>query len=262
MSWGLRDKLGNYGLVLAQHPKRRPFDKAQQRLMTTLMEQFTSTLALERQSEHQQQTLLIAERTAISAELHDSLAQSLSCLKIQISCLQMQSQETSESNRRLMQQMREELNTAYRQLRELLTTFRLSVAEPGLRAALKMAVDEFSGKLGFRVAFDYQLPAGTFTPHQVIHLLHIAREALNNIVKHAQATQASVTAVSEHGQAVLSICDNGCGLPAEHLRPQHYGLMIMQDRAASLPGDCQILRRAAGGTEVKIIMRKATTAAQ
>jgi two-component system nitrate/nitrite sensor histidine kinase NarX len=101
--------------------------------MTTLMEQFTSTLALERQSEHQQQTLLIAERTAISAELHDSLAQSLSCLKIQISCLQMQSQETSESNRRLMQQMREELNTAYRQLRELLTTFRLSVAEPGLR---------------------------------------------------------------------------------------------------------------------------------
>jgi len=67
MSWGLRDKLGNYGLVLAQHPKRRPFDKAQQRLMTTLMEQFTSTLALERQSEHQQQTLLIAERTAISA---------------------------------------------------------------------------------------------------------------------------------------------------------------------------------------------------
>lgn len=262
MSWGLRDKLGNYGLVLAQHPLQQPFDTAQQRLMTTLMEQFTSTLALERQSEHQQQMLLMAERTAIAAELHDSLAQSLSCLKIQISCLQMQSRDTTEDNKRLMRQMREELNTAYRQLRELLTTFRLSVAEPGLRAALKVAVDEFSEKLGFRIEFDYQLPAGTFTPHQVIHLLHIAREALNNIVKHAHATQVSVTAASEHGQAILSICDNGCGLPEQHRRPQHYGLIIMRDRAASLPGDCRILRRAAGGTEVSIVVRKATAAVQ
>ncbi|WP_213989344.1 nitrate/nitrite two-component system sensor histidine kinase NarX [Sodalis sp. dw_96] len=254
LSWSLRDKLGNYGLVLARHPVRQPLDTAQQRLMATLIEQVTSTLALERQAEHRQQMLLMAERTAIAAELHDSIAQSLSCLKLQIGCLQMQSQDTAPENKLLMQQMREEMNTAYRQLRELLTTFRLTMTEPGLRAALKEAVDEFSAKLGFRIDFDYQLPAGTFTPHQVIHLIHISREALNNVLKHAHATRVSVTAGREGDETVLSICDNGRGLPDEQQRPHHYGLMIMRDRAAGLPGHCRAMRRPAGGTEVRVVV--------
>ncbi len=254
LSWRLQDKLGNYGLVLARHPVRQPLDNPQQRLMATLIEQFTSTLALERQSEHRQQMLLMAERTAIAAELHDSIAQSLSCLKLQIGCLQMQSQDTAPENRLLMQQMREELNTAYRQLRELLTTFRLSINESGLRAALKVAVDEFSVKLGFRIDFDYQLPAGTVTPHQVVHLIHISREALNNVLKHARATRVSVTAAKEEGEIVLSICDNGRGLPDERQRPHHYGLLIMRDRAAGLPGHCRVMRRPAGGTEVRVVV--------
>lgn len=254
LSWSLQDKLGNYGLVLARYPVRQPLNNPQQRLMSTLIEQITSTLALERQSEHQQQILLMAERTAIAAELHDSIAQSLSCLKLQISCLQMQSQDTAPKNKLLMQQMREEMNTAYCQLRELLTTFRLSMTEPGLRAALKVAVDEFSVKLGFRIDFDYQLPAGTFTPHQVIHLIHICREALNNVLKHAQATQVSVTADNEGGEIVLSICDNGRGLPDEQERPHHYGLVIMRDRAVGLPGQCRIIRLPAGGTKVRVVV--------
>ena len=252
LSWRLQDKLGNYGLVLARHPAGQALDRPQQRLMDTLLEQFTSTLALERQSEQRQHMLLMAERTAIAAELHDSIAQSLSCLKLQIGCLQMQSPDTAPENKLLMQQMREELNTAYRQLRELLTTFRLSVAEPGLRAALKGMADEFSDKLGFRVELDYQLPAGTFTPHQVIHLVHITREALTNIHKHARASRVRVSAFRQEGEVVLSICDNGRGLPDEQARPHHYGLIIMRDRAASLPGRCLIRRLPAGGTEVRV----------
>ena len=259
LSWSLRDKLGNYGLVLARNPAERPLNDAQQRLMATLIEQLTSTLALERQAEHRQQMLLMAERTAIAAELHDSIAQSLSCLKLQIGCLQMQSQDSAPENKLLMQQMREEMNTAYRQLRELLTTFRLSMTEPGLRAALKTAVDEFSAKLGFQIDFDYQLPAGTFTPHQVIHLIHISREALNNVLKHAQASRLSVTAAKEGDEIVLSICDNGRGLPDVQQRPHHYGLMIMRDRAAGLPGHCRVLRRAAGGTEVRVVIYPQTS---
>ncbi|TKI06570.1 nitrate/nitrite two-component system sensor histidine kinase NarX [Martelella alba] len=260
LSWRLQDKLGDYGLVLARRPAGQSLDEQQQRLMDTLMEQFTSTLALERQSEQRQHMLVMAERTAIAAELHDSIAQSLSCLKLQISCLQMQSRDTTTDNKILMQQMREELNTAYRQLRELLTTFRLGMAEPGLRAALKNMADEFSNKLGFRIGLDYQLPAGTFTPHQVIHLAHIAREALTNIVKHAQADRVAISAYHRENDVVLSIRDNGCGLPDEQARPHHYGLMIMQDRAASLPGRCQFRHPPDGGTDIMIIVETMQTA--
>lgn len=152
------------------------------------MEQLTSVLAIERQVDHQQQLMLMEERAAIARELHDSIAQSLSCLKMQIACLQMQGETLSSASQALVQQMREELNGAYRQLRELLTTFRLQLTEPGLLAALQSTVAEFNPKLGLTIHLDYQLGPRTVPAYQAIHLLQIAREALSNILKHAAAS--------------------------------------------------------------------------
>jgi two-component system nitrate/nitrite sensor histidine kinase NarX len=56
----------------------------------TLVEQLTATLALDRHQEKQQQLIVMEERATIARELHDSIAQSLSCMKMQVSCLQMQ----------------------------------------------------------------------------------------------------------------------------------------------------------------------------
>nr|CBX71579.1 hypothetical protein YEW_FR24270 [Yersinia enterocolitica W22703] len=50
----------------------------------------------------------------------------------------------------------------------------------------------------------------------------------------------------------MSILDNGCGIGQASKRPNHYGLMIMQDRAASLHGHCDIRQREEGGTEVRV----------
>lgn len=109
ISWSLQDERENYGVLLAQLPQGTSLTLDQQRLVTTLLEQLTSTLMLARQAEHQQQLMLMEERSAIARELHDSLAQSLSCLKIQIACLQMQGSELTAENSQLVQQMRDEL---------------------------------------------------------------------------------------------------------------------------------------------------------
>ena len=74
------------------------------------------------------------------------------------------------------------------QLRELLTTFRLQLTEPGLRPALEASCREYSAHFGFTVRLDYQLPPRFVPSHQAIHLLQIAREALSNALKHANAT--------------------------------------------------------------------------
>src|SRR5471032_718453 len=111
LSWSLRDERENYGVLLAQLPQECQLNDDQQQLITTLLEQLTSSLMLARQAEHQQQLMLMDERSAIARELHDSLAQSLSCMKIQIACLQMQGGDLSEENSLLIQQMRDELNT-------------------------------------------------------------------------------------------------------------------------------------------------------
>lgn len=255
LSWSLSDKLGDYGVIVAQHPPQQPLNDDHHQLINTLVEQLTSVLAIERQVDHQQQLMLMEERAAIARELHDSIAQSLSCLKMQTSCLHMQGTELSPANLALVQQMREGLNIAYRQLRELLTTFRLRLTEPGLLAALQSTVQEFSQRLGVDIDLDYQLTPRTVPSYQAIHLLQIAREALSNIHKHAQASQVNIQVVNRRGEVTLSVCDNGLGLPEESIRPDHYGLIIMRDRAKSLHGHCEVLPRSVGGTEVRVVFK-------
>jgi len=255
LSWSLRDERENYGVLLAQLPPGQHLDDDQQQLVTTLLEQLTSTLMLARQAEHQQQLMLMEERSAIARELHDSLAQSLSCLKIQVACLQMHAESFSDDDKNLLQQMRDELSTAYRQLRELLTTFRLTLNTPGLRAALQHTVDEFSRRMGLTVGFDYQIPPRSVPANQGIHLLHIAREALNNAHKHARATQVSLSLHCDDGEITMRICDNGQGIALNAERQNHYGLIIMQDRASTLHGSCRFDRRPDGGTEVVVRFR-------
>lgn len=258
LRWQLDDQLNQYGAVLAQYPSAQPLNAEQQQLVDTLIEQLTSTLALERQADHQQQLLLMEERSAIACELHDSIAQSLSCLKIQIACLQMQCTELPPESQAQLKAMREELNSAYRQLRELLTTFRLKLSEPGLLPALQATVEEFDRRLGFPVELDYQLSPQSVPPHQAIHLVQITREALSNIVKHARASRAWIVVEHRQGEVILTVSDNGCGLPEDPQRLNHYGLIIMRDRANSLHGQCTIANRPAGGAEVCVRFRPDT----
>ncbi|EYH90126.1 nitrate/nitrite sensor protein NarX, partial [Salmonella enterica subsp. enterica serovar Heidelberg str. N4541] len=155
--WRLTDSHTQYGILLATLPYGRHLSHDQQQLVDTLVEQLTATLALDRHQERQQQLIVMEERATIARELHDSIAQSLSCMKMQVSCLQMQGDVLPESSRELLSQIRNELNCSWAQLRELLTTFRLQLTEPGLRPALEASCQEFSARFGFTVKLDYQL---------------------------------------------------------------------------------------------------------
>jgi len=252
LKWRLADNHMQYGLLLATLPAGRHLSHDQQQLVDTLVEQLTATLALDRHQERQQQLMVMEERATIARELHDSIAQSLSCMKMQVSCLQMQGESLPDSSQQLLGQIRNELNTSWAQLRELLTTFRLQLNEPGLRPALEASCQEYSAHFGFPVRLDYQLPPRIVPSHQAIQLLQIAREALSNALKHSGASEVTVTAVQLGRQVKVSISDNGCGVPDNAERTNHYGLIIMRDRAQSLRGDCQVRRRESGGTEVVV----------
>ncbi|MDK6379381.1 nitrate/nitrite two-component system sensor histidine kinase NarX [Citrobacter freundii] len=252
LKWRLTDAHTQYGILLATLPNGRHLSHDQQQLVDTLVEQLTATLALDRHQERQQQLIVMEERATIARELHDSIAQSLSCMKMQVSCLQMQGDALSDNCRELLSQIRNELNASWAQLRELLTTFRLQLTEPGLRPALEASCQEYCARFGFTVKLDYQLPPRLVPSHQAIHLLQIAREALSNALKHSQANEVVVTVVQNGKQVKLTVQDNGCGVPENAERSNHYGMIIMRDRAQSLRGDCRVRRRETGGTEVAV----------
>ncbi|PSJ48077.1 nitrate/nitrite two-component system sensor histidine kinase NarX [Zobellella endophytica] len=251
----LQDNRGHYGQVLAYCPPASPLDDEQQQLLTSIFDQITTALALERRQHQHQQLQLMEERATIARELHDSLAQALTYLKLQVSYVRLQLPDPSPEVATGLDEMREGLNNAYRQLRELLTTFRLKLDKPGLYAALSDTVAEFSRRLGFAIEFEYQLSPHRLGPNQTIHLVQITREALHNVIKHAHASEVGVRVWQQGEYIYLSVADNGTGVGAIDHTEQHYGVNIMQDRASSLGGQLRVVPGARGGTLLEVCFR-------
>lgn len=242
------------GTLEVWYPASKGLSETSRRLLETLSDQLATAIFLERQITEEQQLTLAEERTVIARELHDSLAQSLSYLKMQVARLRRLDitgeQESLHSS--ILEELSTGLNSAYRQLRELLTTFRLKLDTPDLATALKQTVDEFSDRLGYPVELAYNLPPQTLSPNEEIHTLQIVREGLANAVKHAEATNIEVQVLFESPQVRVRILDNGKGLPGGDQPVQHYGLIIMQDRARTLGGKVSVKDRDTGGVEVSL----------
>ncbi len=209
------------------------------------------------------------ERSAISRELHDSLAQSLSYLKIQTSRLQnlVTASDSSKYNNEtisqdmldiddIIQDIRMNINVAYRHLREIISTFRISTRGRNFSIALKDSIREFSSKSIVVINSDNRLPGGILSVAEEIQLLHIIREALSNIIRHSQATCASVIIHYEYPDIVsVTVEDDGIGLPSSFSNDHHYGIIIMQERTHALNGDILIENRDGGGTRLSINFR-------
>lgn len=254
--WSLQEKGEKYGILFAIQPTDQVLSNEQENLITGLIEQMTTAMMLDRQIEQQKQYLLMKERSAMARELHDSIAQSLSCLKIHISCLQMQADLTSQHSIDLLATMRKEVNITYSQLRELITSFRLRLNQTGFYASLIELIEEFDQKLQFNIQLEYLLPLNIINSKYAFHLLQFIREALNNIYKHAQASRARISLTINDDQ-IISVCieDNGIGLPNDIKQDNHYGLIIMRDRVEILNGNLTINSQPLQGTQIMVTFK-------
>ena len=246
------------GTLEVWYERDRTLQHHERQLLETLADQLGTAVYLNRRMTEQQRLTLMEERTVIARELHDSLAQSLSYLKMQVARLQKLQQESGREvdarEEEVIQELRNGLNNGYRQLRELLTTFRLQFDSPGLEEALNRTVSEFSERLGYPVSLEYDMPPRMFSPNEEIHVLQIVREALANVLKHADATEASVCVYQRNGSLRVVVRDNGVGLPDGGAPPSHYGIVIMRDRSQTLGGELSMRNRDEGGAEVRLMI--------
>lgn len=250
-SWELEDGQRNYGVLKVELSHESDDDL---QLIDTLSRHITRALASKYQEHLNSELMLANERATIARELHDSIAQSLSCMKIRLSCLQMQNENFSYEQNLLIKEVRNEVGTAYTQLRHLLSTFRLKLTEPGLLPALENTISEFNEKLNVDIDLSFDIPANSISSHQAVHIVHIVREALSNIYKHANATKVHIDAKydSSHQKVIVVVADNGCGMATISEPKNHYGLTIMHDRARLLPGRLNIESKEGEGTYIHI----------
>jgi signal transduction histidine kinase len=92
-------------------------------------------------------------------------------------------------------------------------------------------------------------------------LLHIAREALSNVTRHARASTAWISLTSDDATVRLEIADDGQGFAVDSVPPAgHFGLVNMADRAAALGGTIEIRSRRPGGTTIIVLIPLAPSA--
>lgn len=257
----------NYGVLVCNLPEGNSLAGWQHQLLQSITAQIATGLKLRQQSDQNRRFALVNERSVIARELHDSLAQALSYLKIQVTRLQ-KMQKVNASQEQVdgvVDELKTGLNSAYRQLRELLTTFRLKMDSQGLQATFEDTIKQLNERADGKTAFslDYQIGDLPLTPNEEIHIMQIAREATQNVLHHAKASVAKVSVFSSADKNIhLVVEDNGIGLPDAPEKLNHYGLAIMQERSSHLGGELTLTPCEPTGTRIELIHKPAYLLAQ
>jgi two-component system nitrate/nitrite sensor histidine kinase NarX len=246
----LADAEQQYGVLILEIPAGRHMEAWQVQLLEALSRHIGVAIGAEQRFEQSRRLALLEERAVIARELHDSLAQSLAYMKIQVSRMKAVLHDDAGKLETVLEELREGLNAAYHQLRELLATFRLKMEDAPLAKVLADTVAEFAERGGLPIELDLAMERCPLSPNEEIHVLHIVREALSNVLRHAQASQARLAlACDNQGQVEVTVEDDGKGIvkPADL---HHYGMTIMEERARTLHGDLNFEPRPGGGSRV------------
>ncbi|MEI6897346.1 MAG: histidine kinase [Psychromonas sp.] len=230
-----------------------------------LIESFTGLVARalyqEQHSLQAQKILLMEERSIIARELHDSIAQSLSFLKIQCTLLNHRIKNPQlQGTQEVINDIEEAVSDAYIQLRSLLSTFRLNVTESNFKEAMITMIKTLQKQTSALISIKKFETHFYTDASQHIHLLQIVREAIINAIKHSQCQHIDISCIiTDQHKVWISIIDDGLGIIDDgsevitnHTQNNHYGLSIMRQRADEL-GATLSVNSLAKGTEVKLI---------
>lgn len=218
-----------------------------QALMQSLANMLSRAVWIWQTQKQVQQMLLIEERATIARELHDSLAQALSFMRIQLTLLRRTLESPSPAAQNIIADFDRTLADAYRQLRELLATFRLTIEQADLVAAMQAMIASLQEQVTAKISFSFQPGLETLDAQQQVHLLQIAREAVLNAIRHASAETISVRYErNDKGEHLLTVTDDGVGITSTEEPQGHYGLTTMSERAARLAGELTIQAQTRG----------------
>lgn len=195
------------------------------------------------------------ERNRLAQELHDSIAQSLAFLNIQIQILQddLEKNRTKEALNGLTQ-IREGVQESYEHVRELLLHFRTRIDSTDLPASIRSALEKLASQTGMTTDLEINGMLPDFSSEQVLQIMHIVQESLSNVRKHARASRVKVI-VNAAERLVIDIHDNGTGFDVAHdAGEDHVGLRIMRERAQKIGAELIIESAANHGTHIRLIL--------
>jgi two-component system NarL family sensor kinase len=225
------------------------------RLLYTVGDLLSIAIERARLYAHRAEVGAVEERNRLAREIHDTLAQGLSAIALQLETADalLESGREPERIQRAIQQALHLARTNLDEARRSVLDLRAAPLEGRtLAEAITQLVQEATAKAA--LAVNLQM-VGAHQPLPVAieaGLYRVAQEALTNIVSHAHATRADLHLLATLHNVQLTIHDNGCGFEPDTVTPNRYGLTGMNERVRLLGGQLQIQSAAGAGTKVVV----------
>lgn len=197
------------------------------------------------------------ERNRIARELHDTLAHTLSSSSVQLEAIKALFDRNPDEAKKMLSRTLENTKSGLTETRRALIDLRSSELETfGLTQAVKNVVESAADRSGFKTEFHLEKEMDML-PEDVTHCLYrCTQEAVENILRHANASEVAVSLVSEADTVVLSISDNGKGFDPQQLGREHLGTRGMRERVEMLGGTIKIKSKLNEGTTITTVLKK------
>lgn len=196
------------------------------------------------------------ERRRLARELHDDAIQSLIALNQRLQLAQLDPDNSGAAAQ--LQEMQQMVTQLIADLRRQIHALRpIYLEDLGLLPALQMLAQEVQNAQSLSVHFHSEGQERRLPPHVELALYRIAQEALNNVARHAQANEATLTLTFTSADVTLTVQDDGRGFTVPEspgdLAPQgHFGLLGIYERAQLIGADLMLHSRPGQGTRLQI----------
>ncbi|MBK1649316.1 histidine kinase [Rhabdochromatium marinum] len=230
-------------------------------LLRTMGQHIGVAIAKQRSDEEARRLSIVEERSSLAHELHDSLAQTLASLRLKVRMLgdALVDVQLPQDARVDLNRLRNGIDEAHSELRELLASFRAPLVRRGLCPALEQLAQRFRQETTIATFFQANCRPFDLSAAAELHILRIAQEALNNVRKHADAQTVRILLLHEpDDRAVLLVEDDGVGFTQlQHHGPpgEHIGLSILEERARRIGAELTIETEPGEGTRVELCFR-------
>ncbi len=226
-------------------------DTDQRSLLEALAGHLASAMEGLRSAARERETVVAKERTLLARELHDSIAQSLAFLKIQVQLLRAALQSGSKREiDAVLGELDEGVRESQADVRELLLHFRTRASDTGVESSLRSTLQKFELQSGVPTRLSIEGHGVPPDADVQIQVLHVVQEALSNVRKHARASRVDVRVRSEPRWA-FEIADDGVGFdPRANPPGTKVGIQIMRERARTIGGTLQVDSSPGRGTTV------------
>ncbi len=205
--------------------------------------------------------LLVAgeeERRKLARDLHDDLGQKLTFLQMRLEALGAQASASQPELAADYKQLTDLARDLSFNLRQVISDLRPELLDDlGLPEALKALLFEFQKGTTLEIDFTSRGLKDRLPAKVELALFRVCQEGLTNIIKHAKASHAVVRLVVSYPQVILSVEDDGVGLPrgskSKGAPPRGgFGMISMGERVASVGGTIQFHSRPGSGTRIRV----------